>query len=298
VSNHPGEYLIWFRPERIHTVTWGGNPFKPFIIGENPSDLSPRRSFAQWHQLVEGTCEPWNPADLAMARMIGETVSDVVLQFRSLRMLIIQDQLEQIKVQIRPSEDLVVIADAKGEIVLTNEAFEQHTQALQVQLRSIKDLPALFLEGVEVREKLLDLVRLRRPWRGEVKFASETEARTLMLRADPVLSAPGRVLGFVLLFVDVTERKAVEAARRRLQDGVIKSHEIKSLRLDSDADVEYLGLISSLVGNAQRAALEITDGVDLARVPEMLDSVRSSVTRTAELLEHLMWHAKNTPKRD
>jgi chemotaxis family two-component system sensor kinase Cph1 len=42
VSNYPGEYLIWFRPERVHTVTWGGNPFKPFIIGENPSDLSPR----------------------------------------------------------------------------------------------------------------------------------------------------------------------------------------------------------------------------------------------------------------
>jgi chemotaxis family two-component system sensor kinase Cph1 len=230
--------------------------------------------------------------------MVGETVSDVVLQFRSLRMLIIQDQLEQIKMQIRPSEDLVIIADAKGDIVLTNEAFDQRTHASQVQLRNINELPALFLEPVEVREKLLDLVRLRRSWRGEVKFAAETESRTLMIRADPVLSAPGHVLGFVLMFIDVTERKAVEAARRRLQDGIIKSREIKSLRLGSDADVEYLGLISLLVGNAQRAAVEITDGIDLARVPEMLDSIRTSVTRTAELLGHLVWHAKNNPKRD
>ena len=37
--------------------------------------------------------------------------------------------------------------------------------------------------------------------------------------------------------------------------------------------------------------LEITDGVDLARMPGMLESVQASVTRTAELLEHLVWHA-------
>ena len=64
VSSSPGEYLIWFRAERIRTVTWGGDPFKPVLIGNDPSELSPRRSFAQWHQLVEGTSEPWTPADL------------------------------------------------------------------------------------------------------------------------------------------------------------------------------------------------------------------------------------------
>ena len=58
VSSSPGEYLIWFRPEQVRTVTWGGDPLKPFLIGNDPSELSPRRSFAQWHQLVEGTAEP------------------------------------------------------------------------------------------------------------------------------------------------------------------------------------------------------------------------------------------------
>jgi two-component system, chemotaxis family, sensor kinase Cph1 len=42
VSSTAGEYLIWFRPERIRTVTWGGDPMKPVLIGEDPSDLSPR----------------------------------------------------------------------------------------------------------------------------------------------------------------------------------------------------------------------------------------------------------------
>ena len=45
-----------------------------------------------------------------------------------------------------------------------------------------------------------------------------------------------------------------------------------------------------MVGNAQLAALEITDGVDLTRMPAMLESVRTSVARAAELLEHLIWY--------
>ena len=61
--------------------------------------------------------------------------------------------------------------------------------------------------------------------------------------------------------------------------------------LDSKADLVYRNLLAAVVGNAQLAALEITDGVDLGRMPKMLESVRTSVTRTAELLEHLVWHA-------
>jgi hypothetical protein len=77
VSSTPGEYLLWFRPERLHTVTWGGNPFKPMVIGDTPADLSPRRSFAQWHQLVERTSDPWTPADLAVYRAAGRAVLNV-----------------------------------------------------------------------------------------------------------------------------------------------------------------------------------------------------------------------------
>ena len=46
VSNsETGEMLIWFRNERIQTLTWGGNPFKPMTVGDDPLELSPRRSF-------------------------------------------------------------------------------------------------------------------------------------------------------------------------------------------------------------------------------------------------------------
>lgn len=133
---------------------------------------------------------------------------------------------------------------------------------------------------------------MQRPWRGEAGLRNAFDApRPLQVRADPVLSSPGRGLGFVLLFTDLTESKRVEAARRRFQEGIIERHRAMTVPLDSKADLVYRNLLSSVVGNAQLAALEITDGVDMARMPEMLESVRVSVTRTAELLEHLIWHA-------
>ena len=55
--------------------------------------------------------------------------------------------------------------------------------------------------------------------------------------------------------------------------------------------IERHNLLATVVENAQLAALEITDGVDVARIPAMLDSVRASAARTAAVLEHLIRHA-------
>ena len=292
ISSAPGEYLIWCRPERVRTVTWGGNPFKPVVVGENPEDLSPRRSFAQWHQLVEGTAQAWSPADVSAARLIGNTVADVVLQFRSVRTLIAQDQLDHVSRQVERSDQPVIVGDSAGRILLVNRAFERLLPDQRHRLAHLDDLADCFVDAQTVRRHLKELREVQRPWRGEAGLRNAFDApRPLQVRADPVLSSPGRGLGFVLLFTDLTESKRVEAARRRFQEGIIERHRVMTVPLDSKADLVYRNLLSSVVGNAQLAALEITDGVDMARMPEMLESVRVSVTRTAELLEHLIWHA-------
>jgi GAF domain-containing protein len=294
VSNSPGDYLLWFRPERIRTITWAGNPFKAVVIGDNPADLSPRRSFAQWHQIVEGTSEPWTPADLTTGRLIGDTMTDVILQFRSVRMLIAQDQLKLVQAQVKQAEQPLIMADAEGRIILVNQGFEALMPAPFGPLETLDALPALFSKPTEIRRRLRDLTKQRRTWRAEVILKLEHGARPLLVRADPVFSAPGRVLGFVLLFMDISERRAVDTARRRLQDSIIRGNRAVTARLDTRASLLYQDLLSSVVENAQLAALEITDGSDTARMSEMLESIRSSVTRTADLLEHLLWHASRS----
>lgn len=298
VSNGKGEYLMWFRPEQVRTVTWGGDPNKPALIGDDPADLSPRRSFAQWHELVEGTAEPWTQAELTAARLIGETVTDVVLQFRAVRVLIAQDQLDHVRRQVRLSDQPVVIADTAGGVLLTNERFDRLLPAGTPPVRRIEDLLAFFTEPAEIAGRMNDVLAERRIWRGEVRLKTGDGAPVpLLVRADPVFSAPDRVLGFVFLFTDLTERKAAESARRRFQESIVDQHEMRARALDSNAHLVYQTLLSSVVENAQLAALEITDGVDTARMPELLESVRSSVARTAEVLEDLIWHARTAGHR-
>ena len=299
ISNNPGEYLIWFRPERIRTVTWGGDPLKPFVIGDDPSDLSPRRSFAQWHQLVEGTSEPWTPADIAAARLIGQSVADIVLQFRAVRTLIVQDQLDQFSRQVRDSEQPVIIADIDGKILLMNEAFKALLPKDHTALGRLHELAGAFQQPEHFLDSVADLIRHHRAWRGELLLRSEgNREKPLMVRADPVQPSRDRVLGFVLIFSDITDRKAAEIARGRFQEGIIQSNRINSVRLDSKTDLVYQNLLSSVVENAQLAALEITYGVETGRIADMLESVRNSTLRTAEMLEHLIWHSSRTSGGD
>jgi light-regulated signal transduction histidine kinase (bacteriophytochrome) len=295
ISSNPGEYLIWFRPERIRTVTWGGDPLKPFVIGDNPLDLSPRRSFAQWHQQVEGTSEPWTPADIAAARLIGQSVADIVLQFRAVRTLIAQDQLEQFSRHVRVSEQPVIIADIDGKILLMNAAFKTLLPKDHVAFGRLDELAGAFQQSDRFLRDVADLIRHHRAWRGELLLRSEgNREKPLMIRADPVQPSRDRVLGFVLIFSDITDRKAAEIARSRFQEGIVQSNRINSVRLDSKTDLVYQNLLSSVIENAQLAALEITYGVETGRIAEMLESVRNSTLRTAEVLEHLIWHASRT----
>jgi len=298
ISQRSGEYLIWFRPERVRTVTWGGNPYKAVEIGDDPTQLSPRRSFAKWHQIVEGTSDPWTPNEITTARLMGNSVSDVIQQFSSVRLLIAHHQLEQISDKVRLSEQPVIIADAAGTILRTNDAFDRLFTSGGCP-RSLEEILPVFVDQTEANEQLRQLREDRRPWRGEATLqTADSGTRPFLVRADPVLSSPDRTLGFVILLNDLSERKAAEEARRRFQQGIMDQHRMLTVPLDSKSDLIFRDLMASIIGNAQLAALEISDNLEVGRVPDMLDSVQSSVARTTDLIEHLLWYANRGVRKE
>jgi chemotaxis family two-component system sensor kinase Cph1 len=64
-----GQYVIWTRVEKVHSVDWGGDPHNK-AIAEREGDsirLSPRKSFDRWRETVRGHADPWTPAELAEA---------------------------------------------------------------------------------------------------------------------------------------------------------------------------------------------------------------------------------------
>ena len=293
ISGQDNEMLIWFRMERVRTVTWGGNPFKPVSIGDNPLDLSPRRSFAQWHQVVEGTSDPWTASDLSAARLIGMSVTDVIVQFRAVRILMAQDQLTQLLRQVSRSDQQIVVADAEGRIIESNTAFNEFLAIENGALSQLSELPGHFADPAVASRKLNLLIRDKQPWRGEAELKNTRgETRSVFVRADPVQARPARVLGFVLLFTDLTGRKAAEAARRRFKDGILRSHRKASRSIHANADLPAQSLMTAVIENAQLAALEITDADDLSDMPLLLESVRASVAQVAAVLEQLAFARK------
>ena len=57
-----GNALMWFRPESVTEVHWGGDPNKAIIRDEK--GLHPRKSFEKWKQIVKCQSRPWREPEL------------------------------------------------------------------------------------------------------------------------------------------------------------------------------------------------------------------------------------------
>ena len=79
ISQVNSSCLIWFRPEQVQTVTWGGEPRKE-ADPRDPGRLHPRKSFASWKELVRGRSLPWSDADVLGARDLRNAILNVVLR--------------------------------------------------------------------------------------------------------------------------------------------------------------------------------------------------------------------------
>jgi light-regulated signal transduction histidine kinase (bacteriophytochrome) len=57
-------WLIWFRGEWSHSLTWAGEPGKLTEAGPDGGRINPRKSFASWCQQIYGRSRPWTAHDL------------------------------------------------------------------------------------------------------------------------------------------------------------------------------------------------------------------------------------------
>ena len=290
LSFSPGEYLLWFRPERVRTLTWGGNPHEAAKGGADPRDISPRLSFARWREVVKGTADPWTHQDLTTARQIGNAVADVMQEVRSIRLLITQHQVKEFSARLTLTEHPLVVADAMQCIILLNRAFAGLLPPGQRPTR-LADLLPLLDQQPEARAGVLGALEDLHPWRGEVRLRVPSgETRPFLLRLDPVVSGHDIHLGYVLIGNDLSDLRAAEVARRQFQDSLSAEARLLLVPADLEGDRLFHDLLASILGNAQLAAREVRNTLEVGQVPAILCNLHASVARTTELLEHLMWY--------
>ncbi|MGD0678359.1 MAG: GAF domain-containing protein [Polyangiaceae bacterium] len=79
-------WLVWFRPEVIQTVSWGGDPNKPTAKGSSDR-LHPRTSFERWKEDVQLKAIPFQSAEIAAAKSLAVALVDVILEIEASRLV-------------------------------------------------------------------------------------------------------------------------------------------------------------------------------------------------------------------
>jgi light-regulated signal transduction histidine kinase (bacteriophytochrome) len=99
LSRGRSSFVLWFRPEVVQTVSWGGDPTKPVELENGQARLHPRKSFELWKETVRGRSLPWKPYEVEAAAELRKAIIDVVLQ-RSEELLKLNTELERSNVEL------------------------------------------------------------------------------------------------------------------------------------------------------------------------------------------------------
>jgi light-regulated signal transduction histidine kinase (bacteriophytochrome) len=79
ISRSKADAILWFKPEKLKNVIWGGNIE---LEAKNHTDerISPRKSFKKWASQQKGCSEPWDDADLSAAVELKKNISEIILK--------------------------------------------------------------------------------------------------------------------------------------------------------------------------------------------------------------------------
>jgi light-regulated signal transduction histidine kinase (bacteriophytochrome) len=80
ISKLHRSYILWFRPEVMQTVKWGGDPHKSAERVDGELRLHPRQSFETWKETVRLKSLPWQSAEIETAVEFRNVIVGIVLR--------------------------------------------------------------------------------------------------------------------------------------------------------------------------------------------------------------------------
>lgn len=152
ISRIHKHYLLWFRPEYVHTIEWAGNPHDKLVQSAAagiPMQLSPRTSFAAWRETIHGTSVPWHGGEIELALEFRTALLGIALE-RAEQMAELAEELSRSNKELEafsysvshdlraPLRHIVGFAD-----LLIESAGSEDSQQRQRFLRNIKDAARL-----------------------------------------------------------------------------------------------------------------------------------------------------------
>lgn len=289
LSGSRPDFLMWFRKEQLASVTWAGDPAK-VVVGNDPLELSPRRSFAAWSEIVRGTAVSWSGADIALAKALGMSLVDIIVQVQAVRYLVADHQMQQIRAAIQGSDEAVLIAGTSGQVVFSNQAFLRLAGPASAECASLDEVANLFSTPEAVRQLLSRLGSAHQPLRAEFSLVRGLEQEhPVGLRAESVPGAGGDPIGFILVLNDLSEVRRAEAARRQLDASMGRAAfgSLAGSQGGAAEDDEADPVVNAIFTNVSLAAMDIADSATGPAVAPLLEQLELSARRAAALYGHI-----------
>lgn len=146
VGPNPGAQMMWFRPETLQHVQWGGNPHdKPTVPGPHGPRLTPRASFELFVESVRGRSSPWLASEKEGATRLRLLAMELVV-LRAQRLALLNDEL------IRSNDDLDSFAH------VASHDLKEPLRGIHKYAHQLREDARLFDE--EQRRKLDNLMNL------------------------------------------------------------------------------------------------------------------------------------------
>lgn len=220
-------YVLWFRPEVIQTVNWGGDPNNAFELKKSEGDyrLCPRKSFELWKETVKLKSLPWKPIEISAALELRKAIVNIVLRQADELAQLAQD-LERSNAELKK---FAYVASHDLQEPLNQVA--NYVQLLEMRYRQelgedAKEFIDFAVEGVSLMQTLID----------DVLAYSKVEMQGIEWQVTEVEMALNQALGN--LRGRIAENKAI-----------ITHDPLPTIVADS---TQLMQLFQNLIGNAMK----------------------------------------------
>ncbi len=136
LTKYEKNYLIWFKPETLQSLIWGGNP-KEKILAIPTDDgfrLSPRKSFEKWEEVVRRHAIEWEKSEIKIA----ENLRNYFQEFIANQMSFLETQNLELNIKIQ--EKVLETKRAYQQLQLINEQVSEQNEKLRLQNDNILNL--------------------------------------------------------------------------------------------------------------------------------------------------------------